>query len=1060
MISTLLEKRSPLSRWASAIVLGSSLAACAAANAQTANGSDETAQAERVIVTGSNIPTAAEVGSAPVTTLDQGAIARTGTDDPQLALQMSEPAFTGGGNLGASNASINATDTNGGSEVSLRGLPTLVLLDGRRIADSAALASGGEQFQDVNLFPASLIKRIEILKDGASAIYGSDAVGGVVNVLLNNDYEGFEISGRYGFAEKGDISDNRESALAGFGDDKTRIVVAGQYEQQDPVLFTQRQWDKVTNVTSGLAAGYEGYVSTNIGGNITIGGNTVFLNTGYSTPIRPGQNPTALNSPNQIIGVGSIAPLLTTVNGATQQVFSVNQFPAGTYSSNANLANLTDYNGVTIDQNRTNAYGSVERDIVDKLLTVFGSFIYSQNFSQSFLAPQPVSTNSSPDASQNMIIPIGSPYNPFNATIGAGTGVLGTTTATLNGAPVTAGNLVVTNRFLSDPRVFRNDTDFYRIVSGIKGELTKDYNYELAFNHSQDEIDYKNFGLVRSDLVDEAIAGGYNAAGAAVPATFTTNASGQQIVATPAGPYSKVNGVLLPALDPFAFNNPISTEQAVLGTNIRDQLSTLTVIDGALNGFPFSLPGGPVGFAVGGEYRDEGLKLNDSSEDFVGSVPAADVEVSRGIEAAYAEVSIPVVSPSMKIPGIYSFDIDGAGRYEKYEGTNSAIEPKVSVVYRPVIDVALRGTFSGSFLAPNLIQTNGPPSQGFTDLVDLGAGYLEQANALSTSNPKLGPTRATTFSGGIVISPQKIPGLTMSADLFHVEEEGIIGSTVASDTVLLEANALGSASPYNSLIHFGSATGPSLTSTKAGQITGNADNYYVVTTLENDTNFRESAVDFTFNYDRDFGPKVGEITLGLNGTYYLQAKGNQSLGGPNFDQIGLYLGADFLDSDYTPQYKLAPYVEYRYGGASIAGLGNYLPSMRDGDYLDSLTDRKGNYTTEEGFNLPKIRDYYEIDVTLNYEFGLNKPVAGTANPAPAEGKDGKGGGAETASSQQMTKKMTTLKLLDGVKVTFGINNVTNAKPATIYVSPDSTNTDASIYDPFQRYYYFVVTKKF
>jgi iron complex outermembrane receptor protein len=1056
-MKSLLGKEMSPARWALALGLSTSLAALGAAKAQTANENDQTQQSERVIVTGSNIPTAAEVGSAPVLTLDQEAIARTGTDDPQVALQMSDPAFTGGGNLGSTNASINATDTNGGSEVSLRGLPTLVLLDGRRIADSAALAAGGDQFQDVNLFPASLIKRIEILKDGASAIYGSDAVGGVVNVLLDNEYEGFEITGRYGFAEKGDISDNRESAIAGFGDDKTRIVVAAQYEQQDPVLFLQRQWDKVTNVSSGLAGGYEGYVSTNIGGNITIGGNTVFLNTGYSVPIRPGQNPTVLNSPNQIVAPGSIAPLL--VDGS--QVFSISQFPAGTYGTNANLGDLTQYNGVTLDQSRTNAYGSLERDIFDKLVTVFGNFIYSQNYSQSFLAPQPVSTNSSPDAAQNMIIPIGAPYNPFNATIGAPAGTIATTTATLNGVPVSAGDLVVTNRFLSAPRIFRNDTDFYRIVAGIKGEVTKDYNYEVAFNHSQDEIDYKNFGLVRSDLVDEALAGGYTATGAAQPATFTTNAAGQQIVLTPAGPYSKVNGVLLPALDAFAYNNPASTEQAVLGTNIRDQLSTLTVVDGAINGFPVKLPGGPVGFAVGGEYRQEGLRLNDSSENFVASVPFADVEVSRGIEAGYAEVSIPVVSPSMKIPGIYSFDIDGAGRYEKYEGTNSAIEPKVSFIYRPILDIALRGTFSGSFLAPNLIETAGPPVQGFTDLVNLGAGYLEQANSLGTSNPKLGPTRATTFSSGLVLSPHQVPGLTVSADVFHVEEEGIIGSTVPADTVLLEANALGSASPFNSLIHFGSPTGPSLSSTKAGQITGNADNYFVVTTLGNTTNFRETAVDFTLNYDHDFGPKIGELTLGLNGTYYLQAKGNESQGGPNFDQIGLYLGADFLDSDFTPQYKLAPYVEYRYGGASLAALGNYLPSMRDGDYLDSLTDRKGSYTTEEGFNLPKIRDYYDIDMTLSYEFGLNKPVPTTSGSAPAEGKDAKGGGKEAvASSSQFVKQMTSLKLLDGLKLTLGINNVTNAKPATIYDSPDSTNTDASIYDPYQRYYYFVVSKKF
>ena len=1051
MMSTLLGSNRSLKHWTLALGLSSSLAALSGTAAQTAPGADE--PQDRVIVTGSNIPTAAEVGSAPVNTLDQQAIARTGTDDPQVALQMSDPSFTGGGNLGTSNADISATTTNGGSEVSLRGLPTLVLLDGRRVADSAALAAEGDQFQDVNLFPASLIKRIEVLKDGASAIYGSDAVGGVVNVILDSDFEGFEISGRYGFAEKGDIADNRESAIFGFGDDKTHIVLAAQYEQQDPVLFTQRQYAQVSNVTG---FGYDGYVSTNIGGALTVAGQSYFLNTGVNTPLKPTQIPPHLNSPNQIIAPGSITPLLTP---AGTQVYSINQFPAGTYSTNANLGNLTQYNGVTLDEDRTNFYGSVEREIIDKLLNVFGSFLFSHNYSQSFLAPQPVSTNSSPEPTENMTIPIGSPYNPFNVTIGDGEGILDNTTAKLNGAKVAAGNLVVTNRFLSDPRVFRNDTDFYRIVAGIKGEIVKDVNYELAFNHSADEINYKNFNLIRSDLVDEAIAGGYTATGAPDPATFTTNAAGQTVVLTPAGRYAKVNGAILPALDPFAYQNPSATEHAIFGTDILDQQSKLTVIDGELNAFPADLPGGPLGVAVGGEYRQEGLKLNKGVENFVGSVPVSDIEVGRGIEAAYGEVSIPIVSPAMKIPGLYSINIDGAGRYEKYEGTNSSITPKVSFIYRPMVDVALRGTYSKAFVAPNLIQTHGAPSDGFTDLVDLGAGYAEQANSVSTSNPNLGPTRADTWSGGIVISPQKVPGLTITGDFFHAEEEGIVGSTVTPDSVLLEANALGSASPYNALIHYGSPTGRNLTSTKPGQITGNAGDYFVVTTLENDTNLRESGVDFTVNYDRDFGPKFGGVTLGLNGTYYLQAKENQSLGAPNADVIGLYLGETVASSTATPQYKLAPYVEYRYGGATLSALGNYTPSLREGDYLDALSDRKGSYTTEFEGNLPKIRDYFDIDMTLSYEFGLNKPVP-AAPGAPAEGKDAKGGQEGAGNSGQIVKQITGFRLLDGVKVTLGVNNVTNAKPASIPNSPDSTNTDAALYDPFQRYYYVVVSKKF
>ena len=506
-------------------------------------------------------------------------------------------------------------------------------------------------------------------------------------------------------------------------------------------------------------------------------------------------------------------------------------------------------------------------------------------------------------------------------------------------------------------------------------------------------------------------------------------------------------------------------------------MSTLTVIDGSLNGFPVTLPAGPLGFAVGGEYRDEGLKTNASVENFVASVPTSDVEVSRGIEAGYAEVSIPVISPSMKVPGIYSIDLDGAGRYEKYEGTNSAITPKVSFVYRPIVDVALRGTFSGAFIAPNLIETKGPPSVGFTSLTNLGAGYDEQANAMGTSNPNLGPTRSNTWSAGLVISPQKVPGLTVSADFFHVEEEGIIGSNADSLQILTDANTLGAASPYASLIHYGSFTGPGISPTAVkgpnGYIAGSAANYFIDTTLVNATTFRESTVDITLNYDHDFGPKVGEATVGINGTYYLQAKGNLAPGQPNFDQIGLYLSDTVgVDGTYTPQYKLAPYVGYRYGGASVEALGNYLPSMRDGDFAafggNNIDERKGDYTLNGGLfgggaggNLPKIRDYFIINTTLSYEFGLNKPNPAAPAPAPTASKDGKGGGKEVVSSQQMAKQMTTFKLLDGLKLTFGVNNITNAKPPTTsFESPDSDNTDATIYDPFQRYYYFVVSKKF
>ena len=915
-------------------------------------------------------------------------------------------------------------------------------------------------------------RRIEVLKDGASAIYGADAVGGVVNVLLNDEFQGVAVSGRFGFAEKGDIQDQRYSGVAGFGDEHTHIVVGAQYTEQDPILTTQRDFAK-TRFDS-YTQSFTG-ISPNFGGLVTVGGRTLRLNTGLANPVSPTALPTNFNSPNQVIGPASIAPVFNTLG---QQVFSATQLPTATaYAPGGpSQANLNQFTGLTNDSNRTSAYGSFQRDIFDKYVQVFGDFLYSKTYSQSLLAPQPVTTASSPNPSQNMVIPLGAPYNPFQSQIGQDQALV----ASANGvAPAGFSTLRVTNRFAGGSRVFREDTNFYRIVAGLRGQVFKDYTYEFGFNHSEDTIDFKNFGLVRSDLVDQALAGGYNADGTAHPATFTTIANPVtgapvQIVAPggSAGNYSRVNGVLVPALDAFAFNNPLATEQAILGTVIQQQQSKLTVIDGKFTGFPINLPAGPLGFAIGAEYRLEELRLNTSAQNTVASVPSTDIELSRGIEAGYAEVQIPVVSPTMKIPGVYSLDLDGAGRFENYEGATSNWTPKVSFVYRPIKDVAIRGTYAKSFNEPTLIDTNGPTVSGFSSIFNLAAvpgvapaGGPEQVNTVTTSNPSLGPIRTDTYDLGIVLSPHQIPGLTLSADLFHVEQKGILGSNSPAPvtTVFNNLNRFGTGPGFNTaflpFIHVGSLNGPAPVGLAPGQVVGNLSSYFFVTSSINASRLRETGVDFTANYDHDFG-KFGAITLGLNGTVNLQFKTNESPGAPLFDNIGLY-GAGTLTGiggQVVPDYKLVPYIEYRYGGASVSALMNYIPSLRDTLVLNDGPLRAGDYTQYGGPNLTKVRDYYDIDMTVSYEFGLNKPKADVA-PEPAP-KDGKDGGKAVVTSKEEVKKKMALNLLDGLKLTFGVNNIPNARPPFIRSSPDSSTTDVSRYDPYQRYYYFVVSKKF
>ncbi len=1040
MIRSLLRKKLPASRLALTIGVGSTLLALQGAQAQqisdpASSQAPETAPVERVVITGSNIPTSEEVGAAPVDTVDQAIRDRTGQEDVLSVLTSSTPAISsGGGNLGQSNASIASGNTYGGSQVSVHGLPTLVLLNGRRLTDSSAAAAGGLSFTDVNLFPSALVKRIEVLKDGASAIYGTEAIGGVINVILEQEFQGFAISGRYGFTEKSDVHNQRYSAIFGVGDDKTHIVVGAEYSEQDPLFTRQRSDLNSTRVGQGPFATGAGFVTTTVGGVIrarvspTAASPSIFvLNQ-------------ALNSPSDVTPPGSVPLPVRGVGGG------VSGFPAGTYLANTvapipalNQVNLSRFTGITLDQNRTDVIASADRELIEKHVVAFADILYASNYSQSYLAPQPVSNNT------GVVIPAGAPYNPFNGTI--------------DGTTASATSVLANNRFLTNPRVFRNDTDFYRIVAGLKGEIVKNVNYEVAFNGSRDELTFKNPNLVIASDVNAAVRGGYDAAGNAVPATF--DAAGN--VLTPAGNYSIVRGNLQPSLDFFARSNPTAAIQNIFGTNIRYLVTKFDGVDGKITAFPFELPAGPVGFAFGGEWRHEFLKGNDSPEVFVGSVPIGDINVGRDVYAGFAEVQVPLVSPSMKIPGVYRADLDAAGRYEEYQGTGSTWVPKVGFTYQPIKDIALRGSFSKSFIAPTLYQTQGPSSNGFTSSYNIGGGQ-EQAQSLSGSNPNLASPRADTYTAGIVISPEKVPGLTLNVDFFHVEEDRLIG-TIDPVTAINNVNTLGTASIFSPFVHVGSFTGS--TNNAAGSLAGNGPSIFVTSTQQNLGRQRIGGLDFGANYTHDFGA-FGTAQAGIQGTYYLQYKVETLKGLPSYDIIGVYNGL----AGETEQYHLTPTVSYSIYGATVSAIGNYIPSLRDANSIGGIQTYDpspiiGGYNLDKNHELPKIRDYFTIDLLLSYEF-TSKPSEAPV-PAPKDGKDrgknvayntGKDVSKSAPTSQEMAKQMNVARYFDGLKLSFGIQNLTNARPPLIVGSPDSTNTDASIYDPYQRQYYFVISKKF
>ena len=385
----------------------------------------------------------------------------------------------------------------------------------------------------------------------------------------------------------------------------------------------------------------------------------------------------------------------------------------------------------------------------------------------------------------------------------------------------------------------------------------------------------------------------------------------------------------------------------------------------------------------------------------------------------------------------------------------------------------LRGSFSKSFVAPTIYQTRGPSSNGFTASYDIGAG-AEQAQSEGGANPNLSSTRANTYTAGIVISPHQVPGLTINGDFFHVDETRITGA-IDPVQAIESVNAVGQASPFASFVHRDSFTGP--TNFTAGSLVGNGPITFVTANQQNLGGAHIAGVDMGAHYTHDFG-NPGQVSIASTARISSSTRCRRSGAATSTTSSGYYTGQTGL----VEPYHLTPSVEYKIRGFTASALGNYIPAARDARNISldptpgfggTNPDKASDLIAATGLShLPKIRDYYTIDLLFSYEF-LPPPPADAPVPAGKEGKDhvtsgkdGKDGKTTVATSKDMAQSMFTTRLLDGLKFSFGIDNVTNARPPQIGdlgnfdSGPDSTNTDASIYDPYQRRYYFVISKKF
>ena len=838
------------------------------------------AEVERVIVTGSNIPTAEETGPNPVDTyrpqdLDKLGI-RNATD-----LQEFIPQEAGG--------TVNLNIGNGGDgtiQFNLRGLlpkETLILIDGKRVAYGSLGVAGFSGGPDINLIPFSMIDHVDILKDGASAVYGSDAIAGVVNFFLLHKFRGVEIGGQYGNSNLGGSNEMGEWEAwlkAGTGDDKTDIVVVADFWQRTGGIFS-RDRDISANGFFVPFGGFDAR-SGNFPGRVQsrrllpsmFFGPGGLPQIGVNTPL-PHSAPNAATSPfykRPGIGFGS--------NAANNSPPVLGAFPDDKGGGNYFFFNFAAFTPALPPADRQAYYGSFTRDICDKYLVVFADFKYVRSFFDSSLAAVPFTPDpfKSPGANtffspNGISVPISNPFNPFT---------VADNTLVVNGVPVpmTTG---VRFRGINDtgPRSEKFTYWDQLFDVGLRGEMGefgnyfKTWNWEAGFRYSRNEGQDLSIGEVSQPGLRDALLD-------TNPAT---------------------------AFDPFlnfSAHNTKAARQAVYVTLHNSGEFELPIGYATFNGDLFNLPAGPVSFAIGGEYdaprftrnRDS---LNDTFQS-IGSIDGQSFKVNRDVWGVYEEVRVPFTSPTWNFPGFYSLEVDFAEREEWYSNNTSAVlpsgvfaglpaqhsrynaqKPKVSVRWQPLDPkyigaVTLRGSYTEAFHAPTLPELTPASTQNFPIVADPFSTQTEpQIEERVIGNPGLHPEVAYEWTYGIVYSPKWIKGLTLSADWWHIDMRDIV--TALGAQFIIEANPPTPGVQQNGPSVF---RGPSSDPTEAGPVV------LVIDPSQNASGAIFEGLDYEAIYILDssiFGHgDWGRLTTTVNGTWLSRAEFQAA---PGVKRVGL-----------------------------------------------------------------------------------------------------------------------------------------------------------------------------
>ncbi len=736
-----------------------------AQQASNSSGAAGEAALEEILVTGSRIKRKDITSVGPATVLNEQDILNLGVTNAELLLQRLPSSA---GFAGNSNAAYWVSGGWGTAQVNLRGLGgnrTLVLLNGRRVV---AGGTGANDSVDLNMIPLSAVSRVEVLKDGASAVYGADAVAGVVNFITKESFDGLQLDSKYGVTSFGDGEEYSLGLTWGVSGDKGNFIFDARYQDNRAAALVDRAPCALADIN---------------------GDNTLVCS--------PGSSSTA--------GGRAALPDGSQVNFTGGDAFEPFNIQDHGFNSNPFF----------------NASNPVER----VSLSAFGNYELNDRtrvFTEAMFNWRSSTQPGSPATLRNIAFDAAHPSNP------------------------TGEDILVLRRRTAEfgSRIFEQDVNTWRLVTGVEGDFGNDWSYDIALNWGRNSAVDALLNNINTQRLGETLDTAVCGAGGIPCADIL----GEGDLTADVGDY-------------ILFNQRESggNEQKSISANI--------------SGFLFDLPAGSVGVAAGFEFREDrgwlnpdalltaGAALGNAQDPIDGSVDATEI---------YGEVHLPVISG---VRGIEELNVDLAVRFSDYDLFGSDTNYKTGVNWQVSPALKVRGTYSTAFRAPSIPElfsgvreaqlptadpcsdwaAMDPASTIYLNCQAAGvpANYVQFGSVVITDiggNPALKPEDAETFTVGVVFEPGFVPGLALTIDYFDIDIDNAINQTGGSSKLNICYTSQGLSHPFCGPEHH-----------TRNSLTGDID--FLSAQSANTGNEVMSGIDFGASYDFDIGAVQQRVQL-------------------------------------------------------------------------------------------------------------------------------------------------------------------------------------------------------